>query len=515
MLAMAASDTELDACARLRATFLEELPERFERLIGGLLALEGDANDGEAINLCFREAHSIKGSAATVEFMELAELAHVLEELMVRWRSRALVPSRGQIGWALEAVDLLKEAAEQSTKQAETTNVVRRDQRRADATLRVQMKRLDTLVEQTGELYLTLRRLEQAVRGRPDRASLVDSIDDAVQRADTLQDEIRDLRLVPLHHVFQRLARTVSDTARKADKLARLEISGGDIEVDASIADGLVDPLSHMLRNAVDHGIEKYEARRAAGKPSEGVVRLGVRRETGMLVIEVSDDGAGLPRQKLAQKAVSLGLCRTEADLDERAMVDLIFRPGLSTAAQVTDISGRGVGMDVVRQTIETQLRGKISVSSRDGLGTTFTLRVPTTLSVIDGFYIDVGGRPFLLPAERVVELLDDHAGIGREPGVCEVHGRALPRLDLADSLGVVALGSRRNLVVVSHADGHVVLVVDRVRGTTRTVLRPLGPLFTNNRRFAGSTVLPDGDVALLLDLNGLIDAAARAAAPV
>ncbi|HEX2574166.1 MAG TPA: chemotaxis protein CheW, partial [Polyangia bacterium] len=315
-------------------------------------------------------------------------------------------------------------------------------------------------------------------------------------------------------------ARTVRDTAHALGKAARLVVEGGEVEMDTAVIERLHEPLTHLIRNAVDHGLEAPEVRRAAGKPPHGRITLAARREGGTVALAVSDDGAGLPCERILARAAERGL--TIPSQDEAAeAARLIFEPGLSTAPAVTELSGRGIGMDVIRRGIEA-LRGSVAIETEEGQGTTFTLRIPLTLATIEGFVVGAGGETYVIPMEAIVELLElpaedrDHPGAGGpargrpDHGILHLRGDPLPYVRLRSFFGARGGASARESVVVVDGGGHRVgLVVDELLGAQPVVIKPLPPALKRwirpSQALSVSTILGDGRAVLVLDVPGLL----------
>jgi two-component system chemotaxis sensor kinase CheA len=343
------------------------------------------------------------------------------------------------------------------------------------------------------------------------RTSLtVDEILEAHRESDRLYLDLQDLimqaRMVPLGPTFQQHLRTVRDLAAAEQKQVRLVLEGEDVEVDTAVVEHIRDPLTHMVRNAVDHGMECPAVREARGKDPCGRLTLRAFHEGALVVVQVSDDGGGLDRARIVRRAVERGIVAEGAQLTDEQVHALIFEPGFSTAEQVTEVSGRGVGMDVVRRNVET-LRGSVSVESTLGAGTTITLRFPLTLAIIQGFRVVVAGDVYILPLEAVAECVELPAGDGGgRAGVVNLRGEPLPYLRLREHF---ALGgerpARENVVVVHHAGARVGLAVDALLGESQTVIKPLGRMFQGIRGISGSAILGDGRVALILDVPGLL----------
>ncbi|MDE2120439.1 MAG: chemotaxis protein CheA [Betaproteobacteria bacterium] len=375
--------------------------------------------------------------------------------------------------------------------------------------LRVAADKLDALIDLVGELVI-------ASAGNALQARQPEQVEAAAQ-VTRLVEEIREralkLRMVEIGETFARFQRVVRDTARELGKDIALVIQGGDTEMDKSLVESITDPLMHLVRNAMDHGLETPEARVARGKPAQGTLRLSASHDAGSIVIEVQDDGAGLNRERICAKALQRGLLSEEAAqaLPDAEVWKLIFEPGFSTAETITDLSGRGVGMDVVRRNIEA-IRGSIDIRSEAGAGTTMRLRLPLTLAIIDGFLIESGGRSYVVPLDAVVECLQ-YPSQAPQQGYINLRGEVLPLLHLERALGTHAqaaadaAGTRRNVVVVAAAGQRVGLVVERLLGEYQTVIKPLGSLFAHLRGIGGSTILANGRVALILDVPALLAA--------
>jgi two-component system, chemotaxis family, sensor kinase CheA len=382
--------------------------------------------------------------------------------------------------------------------------------------IKVRADKLDHLIDLIGELVIAGSGAQMVANNEGSAAFL-----EAAQRVSDLVQATRDgalsLRMVPVGETFSRFTRVVRDISKQLGKEIELVVTGGDTELDKSMVELIGDPLMHLVRNSLDHGIEGPDERAGAGKPRTGRLGLNAYHEAGSIVIEVSDDGRGLARERILKKAIERGLVPEGAALSDPEIWQLIFAPGFSTADQVTDISGRGVGMDVVKRNIEA-LRGQISLASTVGHGTTTQIRLPLTLAMIDGFLTLVGGVHYVLPLAVVSECIDlpreCRDNPGRTAGTFDLRGEVLPYLDLALFYGaepsVDPLRGRRSLVVVRQGTVRIGLVVDRLLGEHQTVIKPLAGIFKPLEALAGSTILGSGDVALVLDMQGLMAAATR-----
>ncbi len=378
--------------------------------------------------------------------------------------------------------------------------------------VRVHADKLDELINLVGELVIA---------GAGANLLALRAKDSALQEATSvmsgLVEEIRDgalrLRMVPIGETFNRFQRVVRDVGRELGKDIDLVITGADTELDKTVVEKIGDPLMHLVRNALDHGIESAAQRQAAGKPTKGTLRLNAYHDSGSIVIEIADDGAGLNRQRILQKARDRGLVAADATPSDHDIYNLIFEAGFSTAEAVTNISGRGVGMDVVKRNI-TALRGMVDLDSEPGQGTTVRIRLPLTLAIIDGFLVGVGKASFVVPLDMVVECVELSAADRQalhERNYINLRGEVLPFVQLRKHFEVEgAAGRRENVVVVNYAGQKAGLVVDELLGEFQTVIKPLGKLFSTLRGISGSTILGSGEVALILDVPSLVQQAVQ-----
>jgi two-component system chemotaxis sensor kinase CheA len=330
-----------------------------------------------------------------------------------------------------------------------------------------------------------------------------------------LQSEVMGIRMVPVGPLFRQFVRSVRDLARNHGKLARLEVVGGDVEMDTTVLEQLKDPLMHLLRNAVDHGLETPAVRESQGKNACGVIRLTAAHSGGNIVVTLKDDGAGFDRAAILAKAKRLGLLsgkwsgRLSGDdeIQDQELYSLVFQAGFTTADSVTDLSGRGVGLDVVRRNIDI-LRGTVEISSTAGKGTTITIRLPLTLAIIEGFSVKVGSETFVVPLEHVIECteLPAEQRNSESSGILNLRGTALPYVRLRRAFGLSGDPAKKeNIVVVKVNDFHAGIAVDELLGGMQTVVKPLGRAFRGVPGIAGSTVLGDGRVGLIIDVPSLL----------
>jgi two-component system chemotaxis sensor kinase CheA len=534
----------------LLQTFLAEAEERLIEMEEIIVELESRPDDEELVQKLFRGAHTIKGNASCFGFSRVSEFAHALEDLLQRLRSRTLAVNSGLVTLLLRGVDALKhmvpdavagveelqpgqlalqrqlagatpQTPEESPAGTELTADARKrpfGRREDDArewldrtrTLRVDIGKLDRMLNLTGEIAIAQGRLRQMLEKSAGRSW--ETILEAHREADRLFMELQEIilkvRMVPVGPIFRQYIRTVRDVARAHGKLAHLVIEGEEVEVDTTIVECLKDPLMHMIRNALDHGIESPDRRTQAGKDATGCVTLRALREAGNIVIQVEDDGAGLNQRKIIEKARAMGMLADGQPLSSDDVHRLIFEPGFSTAETVTDLSGRGVGMDVVRRYVDG-LRGSIAIESRSGAGTSVTIRLPLTLAIIEGFAVGVGGETYVIPLDAVIECIDLPPGERRRTegrGMINLRGEALPYLRLRDLFPAAGDPSpREKVVVVTHHGWQAGLVVDELFGERQAVIKPLNRLLQGVPGISGATILGDGRVALILDVSGVL----------
>ncbi len=550
----------------LIADFIMESREHLTSVEQCLLTLERDPTDADAINSVFRGFHTIKGLAGFLEFTPIQEVAHEVETALNMAREGQLTITPPVIDVILESVDYLSrelaavesksrcerlpghdrlldqvralmaeksgdretaapetaapqwelDAAAPPERELEAASQPERDVKKAAAaaeslSVRVDTAKLDHLVDMMGEMVIA----QSLVRHSP---TITGASDPRVQRdlaqltriTGEVQRTAMAMRMVPIGQLFQRSARQVRDLSRKIGKQAELVTRGEDTEVDKTIAEKLADPLMHMVRNAIDHGIETPAAREAAGKAPQAKVTLAAYHQGGQIVIEVSDDGGGLNSEKILAKARSKGLAVDGGHLSENDIFRLILEPGFSTADKVTDISGRGVGMDVVLRQVE-KLRGRIEIRSKAGQGTTFLMKLPLTLAIIDGLVVTVGGHRYIMPLYAVREMFRPAAEsmftVRNRQEMVMVRGRLLPVLRLYKRFGLVPRTEDpcQGLLIVAESEGELFcLMVDDLIGKQEVIIKSLGEGLGNVPGVAGGAILGDGRVGLILDMGGL-----------
>ena len=384
----------------------------------------------------------------------------------------------------------------------------------AGATIRVDLDRVERLIDLVGELVINQAMLSQRVaEARLSRSSaLAMGLDDLEQLSREIQDSVMAIRAQPVKPIFQRMSRVVREAADMTGKTVTLHCEGEATEVDKTVIERLTDPLTHMIRNAIDHGIEKPEARLAAGKPESGHIKLSATHRSGRVVIEVSDDGGGINRERVLSAAISKGLVDPEAQLSDEEIDNLIFLPGFSTAATVTDMSGRGVGMDVVKRSIQA-LGGRISISSHPGRGSSFVMSLPLTLAVLDGMIVSVANETLIVPLTAIVETLkprpEDVFDMGGDTRVIRIRDTFTPLIDIGQVLGYrsEAADPANCVVVLIDLEGHArrALLVDTIQGQRQVVIKSLEANYRRVDGIAAATILGDGRVALILDADAVV----------
>jgi two-component system, chemotaxis family, sensor kinase CheA len=432
-----------------------------------------------------------RGLVLQVDLQEALGGQKRIGELLV---DKGLVES-SRVESALTEQEHLRAVRSKYQKEAQTSSV------------RVPAERLDALVNLVGEMVTVQARLSQTVSSM-DHAELL-SISEEVERLTAeLRDNTMSIRMLPIGTTFSKFKRLVRDLSGELDKDILLVTDGGETELDKTVIERLNDPLVHLIRNCIDHGIEAPGVRAAAGKPGQGTVQLSAMHSGANVLIRIADDGAGLDADAIRSRAVESGLMAAETELSETELFSLIFAPGFSTARQVTSISGRGVGMDVVKRSIDA-LRGSIELSSQKGMGTTITLKLPLTLAIIDGLLVKVGDGHFVLPlsiVEECVELTREDVARAHGRHITHVRGGIVPYIRLRERFAIDGNAPEVEQIVITESPGgNVGFVVDRVIGEHQTVIKNMGRIYRNVDAISGATILGDGTVALIMDVPKLV----------
>ncbi|SFL00739.1 chemotaxis protein CheA [Falsiroseomonas stagni] len=378
---------------------------------------------------------------------------------------------------------------------------------RVGGSLRVQAERLDALMDRVGELVIAHARLSQLATGG--EAGLTAVAEEIGRLVAELRDTTMSIRMLPIGSLFSRFRRLLHDLSRDLGKPVELVTSGEETELDKTMIERLADPLVHLIRNAVDHGLEAPAVRLAAGKPEGGSIRLSARHAGAEVLVTVSDDGRGLDAERIRASAIEKGLIAADARLADHEIHQLLFQPGFSTAKEISAISGRGVGMDVVKRTVE-QLRGSIEIATRPGRGTDVTLRLPLTLAIIEGLLVRVGDGCYAIPlsaVEECVELPPQEDGRSAGYSLLQIRGALVPFLRLRELMRCTTPPDpHQKVVIIAAGDQRLGLVVDQILGSHQTVIKSLSRLHADVKTFSGATILGDGSVALILDVAHLLE---------
>lgn len=541
--------------------FIIESEELIEKLDQDLVELENRTDDLDLLNEIFRCAHTIKGSSSFLGLDKMSTVTHYAEEILNKLRKGDVVVTREIMDVLLEFVDVIKQllddiknkkddtsideivrklklvnegkvavsssqmktASNQTNKKVENkASQIKKVSKAIEQTIRVDVSRLDSLMNLVGELVLSRNRITQLANELEKKFEgefLVEQLSETTSQIGLITTELQlavmKTRMVPIGKVFNKFPRMMRDLCRDLNKEIELIITGEDTELDKSVVEEIGDPLVHMLRNAVDHGIEPPEERIKKKKPKKGTVWLNAYHEGNHIVIEVKDDGRGIDPEKVKKKAVEKGIITPEEakNLNKEEIFGLIFRPGFSTAEKVTGVSGRGVGMDVVKTNIE-KLNGIIQVESEINKGSTFKLKLPLTLAIIQALLVEVSGEVFAIPLVSVIETVrinedEIHNFEGREVLKLRDSVLSLIRLDEVFQLEG-SFSTEMYVVVVALAEKRIGLIVDRLVGQEEIVIKSLGEYIGGNIGIAGATIMGDGKVRLIIDVSGVMEIATK-----
>ena len=549
------------------AAFFEEVSEHLTGLEDGLLQLESRPQDDELIHGIFRAAHSIKGTGGALGFTEVAGFTHHVETVLDQMRQRQLSTTSERIELLLQATDALSslidaakgdcappdnldELVESLRRQIMpegevSASVILEETREAlilfddepaaplptvaaaptaggeptraksanqAESIRVSVAKVEELINLVGELVIANSMVQQAYADESgDAQSLQEAIAAMNLTTQQLQEQVMAVRMMPIANVFRRFPRIVRDLATTLGKNVILETSGEETELDKQVIEEVSDPLTHLIRNAVDHGLETPAQRLAAGKPAEGRIHLRAFHEGGNVVIEIADDGAGINAQRVRQKAIDRGLIAADAVMTDDETNQLIMLPGFSTAEKITDVSGRGVGMDVVKRNVEA-LNGSISIRSTQGKGSTFRIRLPLTMAILDGLAMRLGSDVYVLPLLSVVESLRPEpkhiVHIAERGELVMVRGEPLPLIythRLFNVTGELTNPCDGLVVIVEHQGRKYGIVVDELIGQLQVVMKSLEANYERVDGVSGATILGDGRIAMIVDIAGLV----------
>jgi two-component system chemotaxis sensor kinase CheA len=524
----------------LIADFVAECREMLEALGGEIVAWEAEPDDRARLDSIFRFVHTVKGNCGFFEFPRLEALSHAAEDALADVRAGrrqadavlvsavlAVIDRISEMVAAIEAgedmpagddsalIDALAEGAEIAAAPIATAFVEAHGRAAAPRTIRLSVELLDRVMSTVSDMVLARNELARRLR----ESSADVPVDGAFERLSSIIAEMRDAitrtRMQRIENLFVGLPRMIRDLSAELGKQVLVDIEGGDVELDREMIEMIRDPLTHIIRNAVDHGIEKPAERLKAGKREIGILSVAARQSGNQILIDIHDDGRGIDGKKLVEKAIANGVIDKSdaAQLSPREQLALIFEAGLSTASEVTAISGRGVGMDVVRSNIE-RIGGIVEVDSTIGEGTRMTLRVPLTLTIIPALTVSIAGQSFAIPRSAIEEIVRangeavtlEHLG---GAGVATIRGRRVPEVSLSDILGIPSEVDEkdRNLVVLRPAGGDVyALSVDRIHDHEELVVKPAAPAVMATGLYAGTTLADDGSPILLFDPAGLAE---------
>jgi two-component system, chemotaxis family, sensor kinase CheA len=525
-------------------SFVAETQEGLDLMEQSLLAMESRSGGAELLDDIFRAAHTLKGNATSLELDDLKSFAHAVEDLLDVLREQNAEVSAEVISLLLKAVDELRALVvatpagspkltpeQQQLRKQIGSQVASRSQRviapktgaeqsvsaatslaapgAANRTLRTDIDKLDRMLNLTGEIVISQGRLRRMIEKLDSKLGreLLEMQGETERLFRDLQDEVMRVRLVPIGTMLRQNLRAVRDLANSYSKLARVEVTGGDVEVDTAVLEHLKDAVLHMIRNAIDHGIEPPPIRKKKSKNPCGLIKISAAHVGGYVVVSLQDDGAGLNRAKILQKAKQSGFFQNANPASDSELYQVLFRPGFSTAESVTELSGRGVGLDVVKRNVEA-LHGTVEITSEEGRGTTVSIRLPLTLAIIDGFSVQAGSDTYIVPQQYVVECTELPSANGKSgnSGVLNLRGTALPYIRLREVFGQsTATARRENIVVVRVGDFQAGIAVDQLLGGMQAVIKPLGKVFRGVSGIAGSTILGDGKVGLIIDVPGLL----------
>ena len=522
------------------ADYLSDAKEGFQRINSALLVLEKDYSQTEQLNEIFRAVHTLKSSSTMLEFSDIAELAHTGEDLLDQLRKHEVSITAEAIDALFEVTDTLEKMVQQRTggkegsiefqalakkvKELASGETYRQKQENPQEvpntntaviptiekieTVRVQVGLLDSLFNLAGELIINKNRLDNILAETADK-ELKAALASMEYNISELQESVSAARLVPVGEIFQKFPRMVRDLAREADKEIELVLEGSEIELDKAMLDTLSEPLIHLLKNAVDHGIETAEIRHKQDK-KRGMIKLAARRAENHILIDVEDDGSGIDIAHVGEVAVRNGFITLEEakSLQDKDVLNLLFEPGVTTSEEVTDVSGRGVGLDVVKNSVK-RMGGTVEVATQKGKGTRFTLTLPLTTAVLQTLMVGVGNHIFAIPTDNVVETLEikpeDIKEIRNEQ-VLVLRQEVIPFVRLNEVLNVASGEDQDNLiaVVIHIGDRFLSLGVETVLDQVENIVKPFDPIAQGFKGFSGGTILGDGSVALLLDTQNL-----------
>lgn len=547
----------------LRSTFVQEANEFIEACEESFMSLEDPAQRTEALADIFRAYHTVKGSAATINCEDLASFAHAAEDCLAVFRknpdaltaqaSKILLHTNDMIrlrlgtieklpqndpSWEtgevraallalIESVESQQDSGAQATptfefaspegKETGLSKSPDRPAHKPALALKIDAARVDSVMDMVGELVVIKSQIAEglaALQLDPRIRTLIGQLDKSVRE---LHERTLSMRMISLKSTFQKLQRAVKDVAGKLGKEVHFEVHGEDTEIDRAMVERIADPLMHLCRNSVDHGLEGKDDRVAKRKNPSGNLALRAFRKGETVVIEVQDDGRGIDKHAVVRKAIERGMLPKDSDpekVPDREAFGLIFLPGFSTSAKITDISGRGVGLDVVKSNINA-INGTIEIESRKGEGTLFRLGLPLTTAITDGIVVSVSDKPYILPLETVIGFHETHSAhfvrIDPKTRLVKIKDIHYPYVRLGDFVGVEQSGESGLIVLIEAMGKQLALLVDRVLGKTQVVLKPIGTGVGSTEGLGGAAVMGNGKVALIIDVSGLASLSEKA----
>jgi len=512
--------------SKYKETFLSEAKEHVSSMEKSLLKLEKKPTKAEFLSTIFREAHTLKSMAAAMDYNNIAKLCHAIEDVLDAIKKKKIKPDKcidtlfecldtlalglreitgdaaepdtGALVQKLQTLIAQKEAAEDRTDKSAVSATEKVE------SIEVKVERLDLLMNLAEELLINRMSLDK-IKQDLDNPELTAAVDTLVRLTSDLQYNVMQSRLVPVGFVFNRFPRMVRDLAKQRKKEVSLEMRGSDIELDRAVIDEIGESLVHLLRNAVDHGIEPPEARKRAGKPAQGTIKVTAKRTKGFVIIEVADNGQGLDLEDIKNTAVKDKILSPQATTEE--LIQSIFF-GVSTTKKVTAVSGRGFGLNIVKNKIES-LGGAIRVESESKKGTTFTIEIPLTLAIIKALFVEVGSKAYAIPLASIERLVtvnkDDIKGmLNYEAVILNEEDIPVTRLDVLFDIPSLGLEGQP-IVIVRKGEERLGLAVDAFLTTQEIVIKPLNKLVRENKYFSGSTIIGSGEVVLILDVANLM----------
>jgi len=529
--------------------FHAETVDLLDGMEASLLSIQESGFNKEHVDSIFRAVHTVKGGASVFHFKILVDFTHDTESFLDDVRNAKIEITNEMVTLLLEIKDqintMLEEIIQNDCKERyddatlsqceslkqrllvlyddkkpqepsqsptqtipQSKNVVESGNIAHSTTLKIESNKIDYMINLLGEMVITTASVKEH-SSRINDKDLKDSVDSLYKILEELREASMKTRMVPIGDTFNRYKRIIRDLSMELDKEIELKIVGADTELDKTIIEKISDPIMHLVRNSIDHGIEDKDERKKLNKPEIATITLSASHEAGNIIIKVKDDGRGLNSQEIVKKAVEKKLISSGDKLSESEIYQLVFEPGFSTAKSVSDISGRGVGMDVVKRNIE-ELRGSVDINSFLGKGSTITIRLPLTLAIIDGFMVKIGSQPYIIPLEMIVECIEltqEHKEFLEEKNFLNLREHVLPVLNLKKFFRYNQLQNehRENVVVVQFGISKVGFIVDELLGEFQTVIKPMSIVFKNLNGIGGATILGNGEVAPILDIPMLL----------